>query len=85
MTADYCEMSDLPRDQCGHCRTGSRTLADAESDTMFQANTAQFGPWIEAAWPGRCAADRRHLIEPGDQIRPGDRGWLCADCGQEEA
>lgn len=79
---DYCDFSDLPRDQCGHCKRGGRPLPP---DTMFQANPAEFGPWFEAQYPGRCAADRRHGIEPGDQIRAdGQGGYVCRTCGQED-
>lgn len=37
--------------------------------------------WMEARYPGRCASDDRHRIEPGDRIGAVDMvGWCCALC-----
>lgn len=73
---DRCDLSELPKDQCGHCLKGTRTLPDPAE------NQGGIGGWIEARYHGRCAANSRHLIRPGSQIRSdGEGGWLCANCG----
>lgn len=77
--AGRCDFSDLPVDQCGHCRAGTKTMPEE-----VQSSRDQFalGPWITAQYPGRCSENARHPVRPGDQIRSdGQGGWLCADCG----
>jgi hypothetical protein len=76
----YCDFSDLPKDQCGHCRTGSATLP-----AIAGGPAPQKGPWITAKYTGRCSAREAHQIHPGDQIRSdGEGGWLCWRCGDDD-
>jgi hypothetical protein len=71
-----CAFSDLPVDSCAHC-TGRTGNAEAREP-------AHYGPWFDAAYPGRCQ-DCDERIEPGGRIRAdGEGGYLCAECGREE-
>lgn len=80
MAVERCELSELPKDQCAHCKAGTRVLPDEIQVPGDHRPTA--GPWITAQLHGRCAGNRRHQVQPGDQIRSdGAGGWLCADCG----
>jgi hypothetical protein len=73
--AGYCEFSDLPTDQCGHCHPPAPVR-----DTMIIANEGQRGRWIDAKFHGTCSGCGDH-ITPGEQIRAdGEGGWECADC-----
>ena len=73
---DYCEFSDLPRDQCGHCRPPAPV-----QDTMIIANEGQPGRWIEAKFHGVCSGCGDRHIRPGDQIRAdGEGGWQREGC-----
>lgn len=70
---ERCEISDLPKGQCAHCRP--RPQPD-------QAARARYGPWTEARFTGECAGPCGGEIRPGEMIRSdGEGGWLCQRCG----
>lgn len=72
MEEERCGLTDLIKGQCAHCRP-----ALTQESAVFPAAP----PWVTAQYHGRCSANRRHLIEPGDQIRSdGQGGWICACC-----
>jgi hypothetical protein len=63
-----CEITDLPTDQCAHCRPPP------------PEPPRQLGPWFTAQYDGTCSEGCP--IEAGDQIRAdGEGGWLCETCG----
>jgi hypothetical protein len=68
-----CEITDLFADSCSHC-TG-------RGEEIPERDTAAFGPWFPARFPGRCSdCDKR--TGPEDRIRAdGEGGYLCEDCG----
>jgi hypothetical protein len=45
-----------------------------------------YGPWFPAGHPGACDGGCGGEIVPGDLIRAdGAGGWLCRDCGADDA
>lgn len=71
---ERCEISDLPREMCGHCHP--------ERSEPGTPNPAGYGPWVAAKFDGECSGPCGGLIEAGDQIRSdGEGGWLCEVCG----
>jgi hypothetical protein len=63
-----CETTDLPADQCAHCRQPP------------PEPPRRLGPWFLARYDGTCSEGC--LIVASDRIRSdGEGGWLCEDCG----
>ena len=72
-----CSITDLPEDQCAHCRK----LPDPGAES-----SQHLGPWFEARYSGRCAECGERYHE-GDEIRAdghGHGGYLCEPCGGGE-
>lgn len=75
-------MSNDPLEECRHelikssCSVCAPRQAVKARATRFPA----MGPWITAAYDGRCVSDCSIL--KGDQIRGDGAGnWMCSDCG----
>lgn len=67
---ERCEVTDLLKSQCGHCR------GSAERPVR--------GPWFTARYDGKCDGPCGQEFEAGDTIRSdGEGGWLCQDCGSQ--
>lgn len=74
MSQERCEVTDLPKNQCAHCRSKPRSYAWPP------------GAWFLARYSGECAGCGDE-IQPGDSIRPdgeGVGGYFCKDCGRED-
>lgn len=61
---------------CGVCTPRKRPLPPSGG----------FGPWFPASFDGDCDGPCTGEIKAGDVIRSdGEGGWLCGDCGRDEA
>ena len=83
-----------PEDECIHLLSRAacavctprvpQTVAEwyEEISGWQESEGERWGTPIEAQYHGLCAADRRHVIEPGDLIArmPGGAGYACEDC-----
>lgn len=72
-----CELTELPVDQCAHCRP---------PETEAPRNPfAVLGPWFEAGHDSDCDGTCGGEIKAGDMIRAdGEGGYLCQGCGADE-
>jgi hypothetical protein len=74
MADEQC-IHDLSQLSCAVCSPPAR--ASVAAFVIYD-----YGPWVEAGFPGRCA-DCGETVSPGDQIRAdGQGGWLCGMCGE---
>jgi hypothetical protein len=74
--AERCDMTDLLKDQCAHCKPKPPTPP---------RDTSDYGPWFNARFDGDCD-DCGASIYEGDEIRSdGAEGWLCERCGEGDA
>lgn len=62
--ADYCEMSDLPHDQCDHCRRKAKRI---ERDPDVDPRPEAIGDVFVAKFHGSCIECREEIIK-GDHI-----------------
>jgi hypothetical protein len=66
-----CDVTDLVRDQCAHCRR----LPDPKP-------TRDVGIWLKARFGGRCVGCDYPII-PGEMIRASGDGYCCTECGSD--
>jgi hypothetical protein len=95
MTDDWCDVMDMGRAGCVHCRPAaerarldqterdmSRPLAFVPAERVGR-DGFEIGPYSTAAYSGRCkvrGAGCGGTIERGDAIRLVAGGWLHAEC-----
>jgi hypothetical protein len=74
---ERCELTELIKSQCAHCRPQAPRFREALFDDPFSDDdTATF----QARYSGRCE-QCDGLFEVGDWIaRTGDSDYLCQDC-----
>jgi hypothetical protein len=70
--ADYCEFSDLPKDQCAHCRPVPKV---AMKRNFFDDN---FTVVVKAKFSSRCSCGEH--IQEGDDITYSDGEWVGVEC-----
>ncbi|WP_214103200.1 hypothetical protein [Acrocarpospora catenulata] len=71
--ADRCELTELIREQCAHCRPAP------------PPEPRLYGRWFAAQFPGDCAGCGERF-EEGDEIRwDGEGGYLAECCGGDDA
>jgi hypothetical protein len=74
--AERCELTELIKDQCGHCRP--------KPPPAPRENTG-YGPWFPANFPGWCSGCGGEF-GTGDEIRSDGCGeWLAECCGGVDA
>lgn len=75
MAADYCDYSDLPTDQCSHCRPQVEVAGVGEKTGGFRR-----GVGIRAEFAGTCPGCP-DPIEVGDLIARDDEDrWTHKEC-----
>jgi hypothetical protein len=70
---DRCEITELLRDQCAHCRP------KPEPSLFALPSDSDVGPAIRSAYDGWCHACSES-IDSGDMIRRTHDGWVHEDC-----
>ena len=73
MTAARCDFTDLPPDQCAHCK------GHAEPRPALAAERTS--PWIEARYRGRCAGcGEPYTVGALIEYDPQTGGWVAKCC-----
>ncbi len=75
MTEPRCNLTELPRSMCEHCRPRAAPAPRHDDEVEFGAYA---GGRREAKFHGRCPCGCGERVEPGDLIEPGDAGWVLA-------
>lgn len=57
---EICEMSDLPRSWCAHCKG----MTEEDPAEGFEV----VGRTFEAMYPGRCTIDEDHVVKRGSTV-----------------
>jgi hypothetical protein len=74
---DWCEVMDMGKAGCAHCRADRARLAALDRELRGETS---LGPVFPAGFASKCATCDE-LIYVGEQARRAPDGWIHATCG----